>query len=84
MRRRDSTARRALLVLAAFWALGVVMLVGSLFGSVGPDQFRDAPTCSPSQMFTSAYCRITVDATLTTLTREQVGMDVGSRHISTE
>jgi hypothetical protein len=73
-----------LLALAGFWAVGVVMLVGSLFGSVGLDRFRHAPTCSPSQVFTSADCRIAVDATLTALTREQVAMDVDGRHVSTE
>jgi hypothetical protein len=78
------TARKALLALAGFWTVGVVMLVGSLFGSVGLDRFRHAPTCSPSQVFTSADCRIAVDATLTALTREQVAMDVDGRHVSTE
>jgi len=76
------TARKALLALAGFWTFGVVMLVGSLFGSVELDQFRSAPTCSPSQVFTSADCRITVDATLTSLTREQVVMDVDGRNVS--
>jgi len=60
------------------------MLVGSLFGSVGLDRFRHAPTCSPSQVFAAAYCRITIDATVTSLTREQIVMDVDGRHVSHE
>jgi hypothetical protein len=78
------TARRALLALAGFWTFGVVLLAGSRYGSVGLDHFRDAPTCPPSQTFTTTYCRITVDATLTTLTSTQVGIDVGGRQSSIE
>jgi hypothetical protein len=78
------TARRALLALAGFWTIGVAMLVASRYGSVGLDQFRQAPTCSPSQVFTPAYCRITVDATLTALTSGQAAMDIGRRHVSVE
>jgi hypothetical protein len=73
-----------LLVLAGFWAFGVVMLVGSLYGSVGLDHFRHAPTCSPSQVFTSAYCKSTLDATVTTMTREHVAIDVHGRQSSPE
>jgi hypothetical protein len=83
VRADDFTVRKALLTLAVFWTVGAVLLVASLYGSVGLDRFRSAPTCSPSQAFTSADCRITVDATLTALTRDQVAMDVDGRHIST-
>ena len=76
------TARKALLALAGFWTIGIVMLVGSLYGSVDLDRFRRAPACSPSQVFTSAYCRIAVDATLTALTRSQAAVDVDGRQIS--
>lgn len=62
----------------------MVLLVGSLFGSVGVDHFRHAPSCSASQVFTSAYCRITVDATVTGLTREHVTVDVHGRQIDPE
>jgi hypothetical protein len=72
--------RKAPLALAGFWTVGAMMLVGSLFGSVGLDRFRHAPTCSPSQVFTSAYCRIAVDATVTAVTREQIVVDVDGRH----
>ena len=84
MRRDSFTACKALLTLAGFWTVGVVMLVGSLFGSVGLDRFRNAPTCSPSQVFTSADCRITVDATATALTRGQIVMDIDGRQVSPE
>jgi hypothetical protein len=60
------------------------MLVASPFGSVGQDRFRHAPTCSQSQLFTSADCRIAVDATMPALTREQVSMVVGGRLVSAE
>jgi len=75
-------ARTPLLALAGFWTIGVLMLVVSLFGSAGPDRFRQAPTCSPRQVFTSAYCRITVDATVTAVTREQIVMDVDGRRVT--
>ena len=84
VRRDGFTARQALLALAGFWTVGAAMLVASLFGSVGVDHFRHAPTCSQSQLFASANCRITVDGTLTGLTREQVAMAVGGRHVSAE
>src|SRR4051812_2756863 len=76
------TARKGLLAWAGFWAIGVVMLVFSLFGSVGLDRFRHAPVCASSQVFTSAYCRITVDATVTALTRENITLDLEGRQIS--
>jgi hypothetical protein len=78
------TARKALLVLAGFWTIGILMLVGSSFGSVGLDRFRHAPTCTPSQEFSSADCRITVDATVTALTSAQITMDVGGRQVAPE
>ncbi|MET3423812.1 hypothetical protein BJ973_003024 [Actinoplanes tereljensis] len=78
----DFRPRQALLVLAGFWTVGVVLLVASLFGSVGLDRFRQAPTCSNSLVFTTAYCRITVDATLIALTREEIVMDVGARRVA--
>ncbi|WP_157441860.1 hypothetical protein [Actinoplanes awajinensis] len=78
------TTRKALLVSAGFWTFGVLLLVGSLYGSVGLDQFRHAPTCSPDQVFTATDCRVTVDATLTALTPDQVGIDVGGRQSSIE
>lgn len=84
MRGDNFTPGKALLVLAGFWTAGVVMLVASLYGSVGLDHFRHAPTCSPSQVFTSANCRITLDATVTALTREHVALDVHGRQISPE
>jgi len=70
--------------LAGFWTVGVVMLVGSLFGSVDLDRFRHAPACSLSQVYTSAYCRIAVDATLTAVTRDQIVMDVDGRRVTAE
>jgi hypothetical protein len=83
VRRDGFTARTALLALAGFWTTGVVMLVGSRFAAVGLDRFRHAPTCAPSRVFTSADCRIALDATLTPLTGERVAMDVDGRHVST-
>jgi hypothetical protein len=80
----DFTAGKALLALAGFWTVGVVLLVATLYGSVGLDHFRSAPTCSSSQLFTSAYCRITLDATVMVLTREHVVVDVSGREISPE
>lgn len=74
--------RKALLALGGFWAIGVLLLVASLFGAVGRDHFRDAPICSPAQTFTSDYCRITVEATVTALTREQITTAVGGRTVS--
>jgi hypothetical protein len=76
------TVGKALLALAGFWTLGVVMVGASAYGSVGLDHFRQAPTCTPGQVFTPEYCRITVDATLTALTREQVEVDVGGRRVT--
>ncbi|GAA2708181.1 hypothetical protein Apa02nite_057540 [Actinoplanes palleronii] len=73
-----------MLVLAGFWTFGVVLLVGSLYGSVASDQFQSAPTCSPGQVFAATYCRVTVDATVTALTSDQVGIDVGGRQSSIE
>ncbi|BCJ47539.1 hypothetical protein GCM10010168_18970 [Actinoplanes ianthinogenes] len=78
------TARKALLVLAGFWAVGVVLLVGASFGSVGVERLRDAPACPADQVFTPAYCRITVDATVTALTSDQITMDVGGRRVAPE
>jgi hypothetical protein len=60
------------------------MLVLSPFGDVAQDRFRHAPTCAQSQLFTSANCRITVGATMTALTREEVSMTVGDHLVSTE
>lgn len=78
----DFTARKALLVLACSWTFGVVLVVTSLFGSVDPDHFRHAPACTPGQMFTKAYCRITVDATLTAVTREDIVTEVDGRRVT--
>ncbi|MEV6349688.1 hypothetical protein [Actinoplanes sp. NPDC051851] len=77
-----STMRRALLALAGFWTVGVLMLVGSRYGSSGLDRFHDAPTCSPAQTFTATDCRATVGATLTALTNSQATMDVDGRRVS--
>lgn len=78
------TAGKALLALAGVWTFGVLLLVGSSFGSVGVDHFRHAPSCSASEVFTSAYCRITVNATVTGLTRDHVTVDVQGRQIDPE
>jgi hypothetical protein len=78
------TAGKALLVLAGVWTFGVLLLVGSLFGSAGVDHFRHAPSCSAGEVFTSAYCRITVNATVTGLTHEHVTVDVQGRQIDPE
>jgi hypothetical protein len=73
-----------MLALAGFLTVGAMLLVGSLFGSVGPDRFRHAPMCSPSQVFTSAYCRIAVDATVTAVTRREIVVDVDGRRVTAE
>jgi hypothetical protein len=77
-------ASKALPVLVLSWTLGIAMLVASPFGAIDQDRFRRAPTCSQSQLFTSANCRSTVDATMTALTRGQASMVVGGREVSAE
>ena len=71
------TARRALVGLALFWTVGAALLVASWFSATVQDRFQHAPTCSQSQLFTSADCRVTLDATMTALTYGQAAMDVG-------
>lgn len=77
-------AGKALPVLALSWIIGIAMLVASPFGAIDQDRFRHANTCSQSELFTSANCRITVDATMTALTREQASLVVGGRQVLAE
>lgn len=82
VRANGSVVSKALPVLVLSWILGIALLVVSPYGAVAQDRFRHAPTCSQGQVFTSANCRITVDATMTALTREQASMIVGGRQVS--
>jgi hypothetical protein len=53
------TRRNALLVLAAAWALGGVLLALSWVSSGAEKRMFSAPTCSPDQVSTSAEPRST-------------------------
>ena len=76
------TGRAALAVLAVFWTVGAILLVASWRSAVAEERARQAPTCSESQLFTSAECQITLPGTMTRLTHEQAKMDVNGRHVS--
>jgi hypothetical protein len=76
--------RQLLVALAVFWTVGAVLLLASWRSAVAENRARQAPTCSESQLFTSAKCQITLNGTMTRLTNEQAKMDVSGRHISAD
>jgi hypothetical protein len=78
------TARKVLAALAVVWTVGVAFLVASWFDATAQNRVRHAPTCSQSQLFTSADCRVTLDATMTALTDGHAAMDIGERHVSAD
>jgi hypothetical protein len=76
------TPRRALAAYALLWTVGALLLLAAWRSAVAEDRIRTAPICSESQIFTSTECRITLDATMTSLTSTRAELDVGERHVS--
>jgi hypothetical protein len=68
--------------LVLFWTVGAVCLAASWWSAVAEDRIREAPTCSESQLFTSANCRITLDGTMISRTHDLVEVYVGGRQVS--
>lgn len=79
---RPVTGRVPLAALALFWTVGALFLVASWPSAVVDDRVRQAPTCSQSQLFTSADCQVTLDGTMTALTSNRAKMDIAGHHIS--
>ncbi|WP_406046124.1 hypothetical protein OG799_17530 [Micromonospora sp. NBC_00898] len=74
--------RFLLVALAVFWTVGAFLLLASWRSAAAENRARQAPTCSESQLFTSAECQITLHGTMAGLTHDQAKMDVSGRHIS--
>ncbi len=79
---RPVTGRAALAALALFWTVGACLLLAAWRSAVAEDRFREAPTCSESQLFTAAECRITLDGTMASLSSNRAELDLGDRHVS--
>jgi hypothetical protein len=72
----------ALAALLMFWAVGAVLLAAASRSAAEENRVRQAPTCSQSQLFTSADCQVTLDGTMTSLTSDLAEMDVSGHHTS--
>jgi hypothetical protein len=76
------TGRAALAALTLFWTVGACLLLASWRSAEVEDRVREAPTCSESQVFTAAECRITLDGTMTSLTSDRAEIGLGGHHVS--
>ncbi|WP_436532973.1 hypothetical protein [Actinoplanes sp. HUAS TT8] len=81
VRKPSANVQGALALLSLFWMVGAGFLLASWRSGVAEQRVRDAPVCS-GDPFTSAPCRVTLDATMVALSSGSAQMTVGGRDVT--
>lgn len=67
--------------LAVIWSIAAYLFLSARQDTIDQDRLNLAPTCSDSEMFTPAQCRITVDGTIVALSYSDATIQIDGRQL---